>query len=288
MLIHRRMTRSKRRWVRGLAAAAMAACLGVAAPARAADVVLTDGNSSAAIDPGAPFNQHSWIVDGVNHLFSQQFHYRIGDTGPEANVNSLVIMNQASTANSLTVQYGLGAFFSHFDIVINYELNGGANGSGASDMLVDIFINNNNEAPLNIHFWQYTDLDLNQTADDTSLQMFGSPVINTVTQKDGPFILGETVVTSIPTGNTHHQVDFFANILGSLLDANPTTLTDSNGPLGPGDLEWALQWDVVIDPDESFTITKDLRIQFAPSVVPSPSASVFGLLGLAAWRRRKA
>jgi hypothetical protein len=255
--------------------------LGVAS---AAPVVLTDGNSSVTIDPTDALNHTDWLVDGVDQLAQQTFFYRIGN-GPELNVNSLVVMGQASNANTLSVQYGLSEDFSFFSITMTYTLNGGGPGSGSSDLLVDIEIASHNEVPIDFHFWQYSDFDLNATALDTLVQASGSPGINTVSQSDSGVALQELVISSMPGAISHHEVGFFADTLIKLIDGDADTLNDVGGPLGPGDLTWALQWDFTLQPEDSFFITKDLLLTLTPPTIPSPSAAAFGLLGLALYRR---
>ena len=53
--------------------------------------------------------------------------------------------------------------------------------------------------------------------------------------------LSETVVTP---GATHGEAGLFPQTRNNLNDANPTTLNDIAGPAGPGDVTWALEWDL--------------------------------------------
>jgi hypothetical protein len=133
---------------------------------------------------------------------------------------------------------------------------------------------------LEFHFFQYCDLDLAGTAMDSSVEISGG---NTAAQSDYSYgyyaIESETVDTPRPS---HHQAAYYPTILNSLNDDSPTTLTDANGPIGPGDLNWAFQWAFNIAPGSSVIISKDKTI-----VVPEPATmGLLALGGLALMRRR--
>jgi len=71
-----------------------------------------------------------------------------------------------------------------------------------------------------------------------------------------------------------------------LNDGGPTTLADNPG-VGPGDATWAFQWDFLLNPGQTFQVSKDKRI----GAVPEPASLLLlgsGLLGgLKAVRRRR-
>jgi hypothetical protein len=256
----------------------------IAQPLQAGIFTLVDDNSAVDFDTANSGNAVNWRVDGQDQLFQQAFWYRIGNVA-ESSVHGLPILTEGTTDTNfdgdhenLYVQYG-GA---GFNIEINYSLDGGAPGSGASDMGEQISINNTSDSPLNFHFFQYADFDLvasigNDTAVFTNA--------NTVRQSEGLQRLTETVATPVPS---HRELDFFANTLGRLNDLVPTTLSDTPGtgvPFGPGDVTWAFQWDITIAPRSTFQISKDKNL----SAIPEPAS--IGLLcmavGLLAMRRRR-
>lgn len=260
----------------------------------AALFVLSDDNSSANFEtetlnphPASPVNNVHWLVDGVDQLREQAFWFRVGNTD-ERSLHNLPVAGQvASNTNfdpandTLFVRYnGPG-----FQADMRYVLDGGAPGSGASDITEQISITNVTAAPLDFHFFQFTDFNVQGTPGGDS-GVFTNP--NAVDQFEGNVLFTETIVTPVPS---HRELDFFPNTRVKLNDAVASTLSDTppyGVVLGPGDLTWAYQWDVVIQPGFTFQISKDKRI------APVPEPGLVSLLSLAAvaliaaYRRRPA
>lgn len=268
--------------VRGLL---VGACLVSAGLAHGAVTTLSDRNSVARIeDSGAFAGMNSWTIDGTSMLSLQGFWYRTPGMNREFNIGTLPITGlSASDTNpfvdpsndTLGIQYtGVG-----FTIEPTWTLRGGAAGSLRSDMIETITITNTSTfQPLTISFFQYSDFDLNGTIADQSVGIFGA-LRNTAIQSDtGGFVLNETVVTPAPT---RWQVDTFPTILNALDNGGIDNLNNNFGPIGPGDLTWAFQWDLVIPIGGSVVISKDKNIVPAPT-----SLALLGLSGLLARRRR--
>ena len=257
--------------------AAMALGLAVAANAQ---VTLTNQNSVVTINPNqnAPLisaGMNSWTVDGVNELFQQAYWYRIGATGGEALVNTISapVITPAG-ANSVNIQY----LNNLIRLDINYTLIGGAIGSGTSDVSEVTRVTNVSAAAYTLHLFEYDDFDLGTSFSDDSAQLVNS---STIRQFDAQT---NALVGTVPVPS-HWQIAVSGPIFNSLIDANPTTLTDSGSPFGPGDATFAFQWDVTIAPGDTFLMSKNKLID---QVIPEPVSLVsLGAFGLLALRRRK-
>jgi hypothetical protein len=146
-----------------------------------------------------------------------------------------------------------------------------------------ISITNGTASPLQFHFYQYSDFDLGGAGGDTvQLGKNLRGLFNEANQTDGIALLTETVVTP---GANHGEAAFFNSTLLKLSDANTDNLNDNVGPVGPGDVTWAFQWDLTINPFSSVGITKDKYVQV--QVVPEPSALALGSLAIAGWLLRR-
>ena len=241
----------------------------------AALFTLIDENSAVDFDTSSQDNAYNWRVDGVDHLHQQAFWYRVGNFGPETSLHALphpvegiTDTNFDGDPDTLFVRY-LGAGFR---TEVAYRLDGGAPGSFVSDLTEQISITNTGTGPLDFHFFQYCDFDLGGTSGGDSAVFTNA---NAVQQFEGAQVLTETVVTPVPD---HREINFFAATLTALNDGVATTLNDlppTGVVLGPGDVTWAYQWDVVIGPGLSFQISKDKNL------VAVPEPTTLSLAGLA-------
>jgi hypothetical protein len=249
-----------------------------AARAQAAILAVTDLNTFVQVDSSSQSGMFTWEVDGVDQMFQQWFWYRVG-SGPEASINTLTPTAAGVVGRNIVTNYAGNGF----TIEVTYLVTGGTANSGTSDVAETIRIINTGTAPLDFHFFQYSDFDLCGNAGGETATFVNA---NTVDQTDiGGCHLSETVVTP---DASHREAGIFAATLSSLNDGGATLLSD-NVSSGFGDATWAFQWDVVIGAGGSFIISKDKHL----SAIPEP-ASLFllgsGLLGglKAARRRRKA
>jgi len=271
-----------------------AACLVLGSPAKA-DTTLTDVNSTASFDTDGGLGMWDWTVDGIDHMAQQWFWYRVGPTGPEAplaNGGGLVFVGEIASNGdfdpgneNLALRYL--AANGTFQIDVNFNLSGGTVGSNASDISEVITITNLTGSSLDFHFFQYSDFDLGGTVSDLSARIgvdgSGKPYV--ADQWDASFVMSET--TENPSA-AHAEVNFFANTVLALGDGGTTTLNDVLGPLGPGDLTWAFQWDFVLGPDGTFHLSKDKQVR---PFIPEPmtmAGLVLGIGALAGYVRRRA
>jgi PEP-CTERM motif len=248
---------------------------------------LADQNSFAQVNVGGSAGMFNWIVDGVDQLNQQWFWFRVGNVGPEQSINTISApVISTPNARTLYTTYNNGTF----SIQVDYTLSGGLAGSGVSDIAETIRISNLTGGLLDFHFFQYSDFDLAGTAggDTVALSKNTNPLspsfglYNTATQIQGPIALTETVLSP---GANHGEVAPFAATFNKLSDGLPDNLNDASGPAGPGDVTWALQWDFVLNPGDTFLISKDKRIEL--QAIPEPSALALVALGLMAWGLRK-
>jgi len=273
--------RSNRKWAR-LAALAGAAVF--AASANAQIVSLFDGNAEAVFDPDSQSGHRDWFVNGTDHMFQQWFWIRAGNDPAERSIDSLVKFTQQVTdtntvedprPDTLSVGYREpGA--ARYEVYGTFTLRGGAPGQTLSDILEVLTIRNTSNEPLTFSFFQYADFDINGTAGGDS----GQIIIGRIPQQwEGNAFATEAIETPAPS---RWQIDTFPAIIGSLTDAGITNLNNSAGPIGPGDLSWAMQWDFSLAPGQEFIISKDKII------VPAPGAlGVLALAGIAGARRRR-
>lgn len=241
-------------------------------------VVLSHNNSSAAIDTGSSAGMFNWTVDGQNLLARQWFWYRVG-LNAEASINTISAPTITTPdARTLYTSYDNASY----SVRVDYRLTGFTAGSGISDIAETITILNKTAAPLDFHFFQYSDFNLApQLGDQVAISANANPLspffglYNTATQVS-PFVgLTETVVTP---GANHGEVADFGVTLAKLNNGVADNLSDVNGPVGPGDVTWAFQWDFIIPANSSLGISKDKLLQV--TLIPEPSS--LALVGLGA------
>lgn len=274
-----------------MGAAFVVAAVWLASAAVSQGVVFTlqDDNSTVAIEVDSQLGMHDWIIDGVNVLppagggitdFRQWFWYRLG-TSAEASVDTLTRGATGTTdtdfngdADTLFVPYS----GSGFEFRIRMKLDGGAAGTGLSDIAEQIEIRNTGTETLSLSFFQYGDLDLG--APD---EMVSFPNSNAVLES-GP--LGQVLETVHTPVATHHEAAAFSSQIDAFNDGDADDLSDTpaigGAAIGPGDITWAFQWDVALAPGGSFLISKDKHV-----TIPEPSTALLVALGgaVCCWLR---
>jgi large repetitive protein len=262
---------------------AIISAVGVGSVYAAPIATLVDLDSSASFDLGDDTGMFTWTIGDVEHIARQWFWYRVGDAGPESPIHALGgIFHGTTDANwdgnpeTLYVRYQ----DNRLKAEITFVLTGAGPNNPVSDIAESIRLTNLTASPLDLHFYQLCDFDLGGTQVDQSVSITGG---NSAQQTDLGYYASEAVVTPRPD---HFQVDFAPNILSSLNDAAPTTLNDFGGPLGPGDLSWAFQWDATLGAIGSSSST--MLISKDKMIVPEPATmALLSLGGLALLRRRK-
>ncbi len=245
---------------------------GAASMSEAAPVTLANQNSVVEIDPDSQAGMYTWRVDGTDNLFQRWFWYRLGGFGPESPIDT--ISSAAVTGFGGSANGGLTYENAALRIEVNYTLMGGVAGSLDSNLDEQIRITNKSSGTLNFHFFEYTDFDLNGTPSDDTAAMVGPAA---VLQTDGTTNI--VAYESLPAtpAPVRHEVNVFSATRDSLNDDDPTTLTDSPGPVGPGDVTWAFEWGLVIPTHGSVLISKTLQDAPASSIPEPASVLIFGL-----------
>lgn len=263
-----------------LALAAVALVLSAGYAGAAPTAWLYDANSVAAFDPLSPAGLCSWEVDGKQYISQQWFWWRTGASGPEKPVDAASLdvptgMPRLSDANGDGDNDMLFCRYldkgGTFKIELTFLLIGGQMGSGTSDMAETIKICNTSALPIDFHFFQYVDFNL--SASDT----VWFPNANTVRQIGAGTEVAETVVVPVPP---HREAALVPSTLTKLNDGGPTTLSDIAGPIS-GDVSWAFQWDMTLNPGQTLLISKDKNI------VPEPATLALLGVGLGAMLLRR-
>jgi hypothetical protein len=274
-----------------LGAAAAIALVGVstAQPCRAANVVLTDGNSSVTIDPTATAGVENWTVAGQNQLNQEWFWFRSGSKGGQSSLNSLgtpsvtlLDTNNNGLNDVAKLIYGSS---SGLQITVTYMLSGGQAGSLSSDLSDTIKISNNGSSALDFHFFEYANFNLGNSTSGESVAIVNGNT-STVSGNGGQ---AQTVVSPIPN-------EFEANVSPTLLNeisssSKKYTLSDANSA-SSGDGEFGDEWDASLAMcGSSLVITGDTVIKAPAAVVQVPepvngAMAVLGLSGTLLMRRR--
>jgi hypothetical protein len=225
---------------------------------------LLAGSSFLGISADTYYGAYSWWAGGPDQLMMQNFFYRVGSTGGEHYMGSLSLdsWNQPSS-DQVILNYSLAGVF---DMTVTYDLNDGS-GNLLTEMYRTVNVENTSEEVLDFHLFDYTWVHLNNDSSEDSVSIENS---TTAVQVDGALI--STITTDLEA--SHFEVGQDQSIYFALFDTSPTTLGDVTGPIGPGTLESAFEWDLSIPESGSQTITLHQTIE----LVPEPATfSLFGL-----------
>lgn len=262
------------------AAALSALCLSVT-PALATTFTLSDANSVLQVNAGGPQGAFNWTVDGVDILNQQWFWFRVGNA-PEQSIDTLPVIASKVSDGLTCSECQLDVLYQgdRFTIETKYSLLGGEPGSRTADIGEQIRIVNQRNVSLDFHFYQYSDFDVSRSGGDV-VEIDSNHFAASQQAELGASMLSQTTSTPPPT---HVQAGVGPAIFGKLNDASPTVLNDVL-VAGPGNANWAFEWDTLIPRRGSYLISLDKSV----TPIPEPAALVFAatalLIGFA--RRRK-
>lgn len=270
---------------------AMAVITTVMAGDLCADILtLDDGNAQVVVDTDTQDGVSAWSVDGENQLAKQWYWMRIGGIGPEISLDTFNL-NTAQTFNTdfdpgddrMQVLY----VEPTFEVLLDFNLAGGLNGSGVSSLSQTFRIRNLSGSPLDVHFFSYMDFNLEAQPGLQMVEITGTPE-NTATQT---FILNQSEVEIIGTPPPDRFTVGLNGpgtpLLDALNDGLPTDLDNQTGPSGVGDALTAFQWSQEIDVGESFLFGLDLSLVDQGPIPEPASLLIMGLGGLALISGRK-
>jgi hypothetical protein len=247
--------------------------LAMVLPSHGQITTLSSGASIARIDPYSQAGLFDWTVSGTDQLKKQWFWYRVGTAGSEFSIDTISAPTISGvSANGATITYAN----SSFSIDVIYGLTGNADSAGLTETIR--IINKNTDplsAPLDFHFFEYTDYDLAGIPGGQSVMVYGTAARAVQTG-----LLGAMGLETATPNASHREANLYDATLVKLNDALPTTLNDVL-TAGPGDVTFAFEWDYAIEAGGSRLISKI-------KTVPEPSAMVLMALGLVAFTLRRA
>ena len=255
----------------------------VPAKGTAQNITMTDGGSTATINPGngtGNLGMNNWSVLNQNQLAQQWFWYSVNGAAAQPINNIGGMTHNLNGLNDLTLGYANG----QLSVNIEYVLSGNGTGSGSADLQEYITVLNTGSQSLNLTFYQYSNFNLLGN-NQNSVHIAGIPF-----NAGDPFsgYTGAQQTTGGPGGNglaevidapyaNYAEAALLGQTLGNLNGPSYYTLND-NTTAGPGDVTWAFQWNTdPLAPGASLNITKDKGLSI--QIVPEPTTLVFIALG---------
>jgi hypothetical protein len=260
-----------------------------------AQVTLADNNSVVSIQPNWQAGMYSWNVEGWNQLQQQWLWYRVdGDPTGQHSIDTIsppTLMQ--SSAREAAISYS-SAIFS---VTVDYSVAGGTNvpigpaygiGWALSQLGETVTVKNLYGATLPFHLFQYAFFDPTQGAETVSLT--SDPNSGLYTEADQSFLSLVSIKVVTTNGANFGEVAPAGQTLQKLNSGGPVTLGGPyyGGPVGPGFVTWALEWDLDIAPGNATMIGLTETVAEVRNI-PEPAEAMLvglGLVGLRFLRRR--
>lgn len=204
----------------------------------------TSGAWRIEVDPASSMGMQTWEVNrnggALDHMFQEWFWYRVGSTSGELPINSLTANSLTASGNRIDLSFGTEQSNDPLHVEVGYTLS--SLGTSFSQIDETVTLTNLDSVPRDVHFFMYTDLDLDNTVgDDTAT--FQSATAFTQRSSQGNITVADVLVTSGPAPS-HYQFASYPNLEGLLNDTVATNLNDSPTQIGPNDATHAWQWDI--------------------------------------------
>jgi MYXO-CTERM domain-containing protein len=243
---------------------------------------LTDGTSSAVYSPGTVGGMTEWNVGGQDHLASQSFWVRSGSDTREISLDE-ILLSSSGSGNSASATFAT----ADYQIDISYALT--SLSLDRAQIVESISLQNLSGAALDLSFFQYNNFDLgaNGGGDYARIIQNATTGLYSIAQGVEPgvaSILEDAEVQANP-GATRGQVGFYSSLFDQLENASTEDLSNYLGPIGPGNVEFAFQWDYTIEAGQTELISKVKTLDV--TLIPEPTAAALALLGLGAFVSRR-
>jgi hypothetical protein len=186
-------------------------------------------------------------------LYQKWFWLRQGSSTAQLSVDEISqpFGFSALSSSNATVTY----FAQGLTINLGFTLTGGASGSYSSVLAENISIQNTTNFAITLHFFEYTDFDLNGSADEDTVSFPGA---NKVVQQGKGMMATEMIQGATPN---YWEVSWYAITLDKLIDDPSVQLSDELIPALSGDQTYAYEWDVTLSAGQSLVLNVSNSIQ---------------------------
>ena len=257
--------------------------LGTGGTITAGNMVFTTGDSptSNTATAGPSANLRSTGPAGTNHMFEMWWWYRLAGDNREFNLgNAATSVTIGSSILRMTFNQ------PNFSAVLQYQVV--STGVDSGFLRSTLSITNTSGAAISLSLFNYTDLDVNNTAaGDSAVQL--APNFMRVSDPATTYTLAFSGV-----GADAYQVGSWPSIRNLLTNNVVDNLNNTGLPFGPGDYTAAFQFGapsptgapggIVIEPGFTSSVIATVSI----TNVPTPGAvALMGLGGLLVSRRRR-
>lgn len=198
---------------------------------------------------------------GYDYLYQDTWFGRSGDATSEGPLSTLTLLSYSTPAPNKVLLSFKDPYSLYVDL--SYELHGSGFSSWISESAT---LTNAGTGALTASIFKYADFDLcyGYDAHDNDYA-FGNT--SGITQCDA-FSVANIALTSYAADAFQISTcGYPGSVISSLNDNNITNLNNTGSPYGPGDADFGFQWNLVLAPDESYTIENIKTLTTAPEPV---------------------